>query len=233
MSTIIPRKKQPLTGILHFAFCLLPWVFSGCTDTHRENDWKDVFTGTVGEGYGFKLRVGPLQTGLYTGRDDKGLRAGITGDSGGHIANYDYYWLFYGEEHFDGWMDASEPNARRKVVAANAYFPFFVSPEAANPYAKSVVYGDQVYNKLTDGSKNYAYWTQIDFAIGLGDGLRFGFNPGELVDALVGYVGLDLYGDDTTFAEEKEKRASIFEPENPFANEPGVIPEKPPAPANR
>ena len=222
------RAKRVHTGILHSAFCLLPFLIAGCS-THRTNDWKDVCNATVGESYGISVRLGPIRTGLYSGRDDKGLRSGVTGNTTGQIANYDYYWLFYGREHFDGWRDARDPRVRRKVVAAEYFFPCFIIPEAENPYAKSMVYGDQAYNKLTDGSRNYAYWTQLDIAMGLGDGFRLGFNPGELLDALLGYVGIDIYGDDTTWAEERAKLEAPGEVKAPFEDEPPPVRHDPDA----
>jgi hypothetical protein len=36
----------------------------------------------------------------------------------------------------------------------------------------------------------------MELAIGVGLTLRVGFNPGELLDLLVGFASLDLYGDD-------------------------------------
>lgn len=218
--------KRALTGILHYALCLLPFFAAGCTDIHRANDWNDVVTGTVGEGFGVKVRVGPIQTGLYTGNDMAGLRSGVKGNNWGRIANYDYYWLFYGKEHFDGWMDNRTPLARRKVVAAKSFFPCFVRPEAMSPYAKEDIFMGE--KKLTDGSRNHAYWSQIEIAIGLGDSLRLGFNPGELLDAVCGHFGADIYGDDVTADEAQRHRpkASIEET-NPFLMREGTIPIRP------
>ncbi len=43
---------------------------------------------------------------------------------------------------------------------------------------------------------NPARWTQFEVAAGLLGGVRLGFNPGELLDFLLGFFGADLYGDD-------------------------------------
>jgi hypothetical protein len=41
-----------------------------------------------------------------------------------------------------------------------------------------------------------SYFTQIEVTAGLGGGSRLGFNPGELLDFILGWVGFDIYGDD-------------------------------------
>lgn len=220
------RVRRAFGGIMPFALIIFTLGATGCTDVYRENDWKDVVTGTVGEGYGIKVRVGPLQTGLYTGNDMAGLRAGVTGSNWGRIANYDYYWLFYGKEHFDGWTDNRTPIARGKVVAAESFFPCLVRSEALSPYAKEDIFTGEA--KLTDGSKNKAYWTQIDIAFGLGDSLRIGFNPGELLDAVCGHFGADIYGDDVTADEVELRRPKPkLEETNPILSRPGTIPPRP------
>ena len=40
------------------------------------------------------------------------------------------------------------------------------------------------------------FYTQIEVAAGAGGSVRLGFNPGELLDFLFGWLGADLYGDD-------------------------------------
>ena len=45
-------------------------------------------------------------------------------------------------------------------------------------------------------------WTQIDLSVGLIASVRLGFNPGELLDFIMGLAGLDLYGDDLAGSKE-------------------------------
>ncbi len=201
---------RAITGFPHFAFCILPFAFAGCTDTHRANDWADVITATVGDGVGAKARLGPFQTGLYSGNDMAGLRSGETGEHWGRVANYDCYWLVTGREHFDGWIDDRGPVLRHKVVAAESFFPCIVIPEAPHPYRREDFFDARTGGKLTDGSKNHAYWTQFEIALGLSKTVRFGFNPGELLDALLGHLGVDLYDDDNTPEEEAIRRESLL-----------------------
>ena len=40
------------------------------------------------------------------------------------------------------------------------------------------------------------YYTQVEVVIAIIGSLRLGFNPGELLDFLVGWTTLDIYGDD-------------------------------------
>jgi hypothetical protein len=40
------------------------------------------------------------------------------------------------------------------------------------------------------------YWTNIEVSAAFGFGARLGFNPGEMLDFLLGFAGLDLYSDD-------------------------------------
>lgn len=47
--------------------------------------------------------------------------------------------------------------------------------------------------------------TKIEIGASLGLGLRFGFNPGELLDFLLGWTTLDIYNDDLEWKKQKEK----------------------------
>ncbi|MEO0481913.1 MAG: hypothetical protein AAF196_20805 [Planctomycetota bacterium] len=62
---------------------------------------------------------------------------------------------------------------------------------------------DVVADALTQGfeveggaGRSGAYYTDLEVSAGLGYGMRAGVNPGEFLDLLVGFFGLDLYGDD-------------------------------------
>jgi len=52
---------------------------------------------------------------------------------------------------------------------------------------------------------NASYWTQIEAVIGIGGTLRLGFNPGELLDFILGWTTIDIYGDDLEAKKQKEK----------------------------
>jgi hypothetical protein len=48
-----------------------------------------------------------------------------------------------------------------------------------------------------DTETNPAYFTQIEVVGGFGLVLRLGFNPGELLDFVLGWATVDIYGDDS------------------------------------
>ena len=175
-----PFRRRTITALLALlALC------SGCVSPYWQNrcaDAADVFTATVGLGYGATARVGPFHTGLGANFDFYGMEAGEVGElsefysvikGGGWIAEDDCTF-FHG---------CSEINLGPRSVArgkAIAYHPSDV------PF----------WNPPPPESPNPARWTQIEVAAGLLGGIRLGFNPGELLDFIMGFLGLDLYGDD-------------------------------------
>jgi hypothetical protein len=42
----------------------------------------------------------------------------------------------------------------------------------------------------------HPYYTDVRISIGLGPAVTLGANPGELLDFLLGWFGIDIYGDD-------------------------------------
>jgi len=55
-----------------------------------------------------------------------------------------------------------------------------------------------------------AYFTQIEVAAGVIVGVRIGFNPGELLDFIFGWFGIDIYNDDSESRNLKEKSNQAF-----------------------
>jgi hypothetical protein len=55
-------------------------------------------------------------------------------------------------------------------------------------------------SSLNQKNKRFAchspYFTQVEVAAGFGGVARVGFNPGELMDLCLGFVGVDIYDDD-------------------------------------
>ena len=165
-----------VVGFVISAFC------SGCATTgylgDRMRDAGDVFTATVGMGAGAKARVGPVQVGVVGNVDMWGLRGGQWGD----VAWYETYtrdfllpWPSkgsFGEERFAYEAEWDMTNKRGKGFVARAPLPvlgFARQPE---------------------------YYTQIEVVVGVIGSLRLGFNPGELLDFILGWTTLDIYHDD-------------------------------------
>ena len=201
---------------------LLPFIVGGCASSpyaaNRGRDLADVFTLTLGGGSGAKARVGPVQLAIIDHVDLLGLRAGTGFANGedmldnteiyqpwprGSKANYDDFAVrrvfetgqgkvvdvrgedtlidspmyqrrwhdAFGHERFDPGPDSLTAQ-RGKTIAARSPFPFYTA------------------------SDNPAHMTQIEIAGGLGLTIRLGFNPGELIDFILGFTSMDLYGDD-------------------------------------
>lgn len=57
-----------------------------------------------------------------------------------------------------------------------------------------------------------SFFTQIEFGLGAYFGFRLGFNPGELLDLLLGFAGIDLMDDDAPYSDslEEQLRASPY-----------------------
>ena len=75
-------------------------------------------------------------------------------------------------------------------------------------------------------------WTHLEAAAALGVGVRLGFNPGELLDFLLGFFGADLYGDDLARGEMEPHAKSAEFAESPSGGsgaEPPLV-GSPPAP---
>ncbi len=162
---------------------VLVLVSSGCATapyfSQRGRDAADIFTCTVGAGVGAKVRLGPLQAGLLAHTDMFGVRNGTVRQS---VAISGEKW-FSSEACWGAWgYDLSNftdvTTARSKSYHARSYVPFIFLPEA------------------DDNPPPFSYYTQIEAVLALGPGLRLGMNPGELLDFLLGWVTVDLYGDD-------------------------------------
>lgn len=188
---VIVRKAQHrlffiLTGFFIFVFC------SGCSTSSylvdRMHDASDIFTATVGQNYGVKARIGPLRAGLFCGLDYAGLRSGEWGvpfHPKGYEQAIDLELTLFSHETFlpDDLLTARH---RGKLFSSEGIICFSMPDEMLN----------------TSYRQQATYYTQIEAAVGLWGGIRLGFNPGELLDFLLGWATIDLYQDD--LANEKD-----------------------------
>jgi hypothetical protein len=183
---------------------------SGCVSPQgyfrdRWADTKDIFTASVGTGGGARARVGPLNAGLFLNSDLAGLRGGecfrlsdgplIGGDSDAVLL------LFYGDQ-FDlryppvAPAKSTSPRPRYQVVSdtlaeRNKCFRSGIMP-LPSPLT------------LFELPKTPYYYTQLEVAVGVGGTLRLGFNPGEVLDFLLGWTTLDIFRDDREARRERE-----------------------------
>jgi len=173
-------------------------MLQGCASAYwgdRWNDAKDVFTCAVGLGLGAKGRVGPLQAPLIVQSDYCGLRCGEAFAS----PMRDDFWTYVSE--------AGHVVESPLPVYLRDYGTFYSGYETFDPGGLSDVRHKRVRSQgmgpvTYDGDeKNYAFYSQIEATAGALVSVRVGVNPGELVDALVGFTTLDLMGDDVNRGE--------------------------------
>jgi hypothetical protein len=66
---------------------------------------------------------------------------------------------------------------------------------------------DYWFNQDKDHPLLHPFYTQIEVAGGFIATLRVGFNPGELLDFIVGWTTIDLFGDDLGMRRLRKERA--------------------------
>jgi hypothetical protein len=183
---------SPLRFATILLLVVLATVTSGCNPrgyfTDRWADAKDIFTASVGVGVGAKARVGPVHAGwILVYSEYYGLRCGEVGKFTSGATGEMEIMLVLGPFDED-WMCYLEKVERRgerdKSYEASSQIPCVTTHVA----------GSQAH-----------YCTQIEVVAGLGGTLRLGFNPGELLDFLLGWTTLDLYGDDLEARRERER----------------------------
>ena len=177
---------------------------AGCSTAYwsdRGRDAADIFTATVGVGFGARARVGPLHAGLFYGGDKAGLRGGelrsysLRGDDWFSVATMEC--TVFSAEHF-GYAEA-----RGKDYGAFGYpLVSFVCDPKSNDFPP----------RISITSRNGAlhpYYTQIEIEAGLFGGIRLGFNPGELLDFILGWTTIDIFKDDIGAKAEREHEAAL------------------------
>ena len=168
-------------------------LMPGCSSVDRAdrcNDAKDVFTCAVGLGLGAKARVGPLQVPLIVQSDYAGLRCG----EGFASPMRDDFWTYVSE--------AGHVVESPIPVYLLDYDTLYSGYEIFDPGGLAAVRHKRVRSQgmglaTFDGDeRNFGFYSQIEVTVGILFSLRVGVNPGELVDALLGFATVDLYGDD-------------------------------------
>ena len=187
-------RGKALAATLLLATALLA---SGCATYVRDRvaDAGDIFTVTVGTGIGVTAKAGPIHTGLGYGIDLYGLRGGEFGSFAPHAPEDE--WPLSGDiafiiSAFGGFAPHADRAYARGKTFASAYLD---NPEKLLPLVDPPWDWDEEWHSII-----HPQWTQIDLSLGLIASVRVGFNPGELVDFVLGFVGLDLYGDDLSGA---------------------------------
>ncbi|MEO0480039.1 MAG: hypothetical protein AAF196_11200 [Planctomycetota bacterium] len=164
-------------------------VLAGCSGYWR-NRWDDArapFTFAVENSFGAKAQAGPIGAGLFLSFGSAGLRGGALTHSG---SDRDYSRLNDGFEDvwagpigWDSWSPAdAESWARGKRWRSGQSSRWWECVGSARFECQRSLYAP--------------WFTNVEAAVGLFGGLRLGFNVGEFADFLLGFVGVDIYGDD-------------------------------------
>ncbi|MBW7907400.1 MAG: hypothetical protein H3C50_00545 [Kiritimatiellae bacterium] len=168
--------------------------------TDRGRDLADIVAIGAGMGGGAKVRVGPIQTGLFADVQMAALRGGqfpCGNDAYILPSNFDLEALFTGVESFDPKFGRSTAKQRRKSFTAEGHnIPFIM---------------------IVDHPGSPSYYTQIEVAGGLLLNVRLGFNPVELLDFLLGWVAVDIFDDDIEIRKANESNQSPHVPAHKLA----------------
>lgn len=192
------RNNQKLISLSFLLIILLST--SACSSkgywSDRGRDALDIVTVGVGMGVGAKAQLGPLQAGALFEADGYTLR-GSELTSGGLINNGEWQTLAIGEQQFV----TTELDRNKNYSAATTI------DQQTIPF---------IYRLKCPDKAAYWYYTQIEAVLAAGPALRLGFNPGELVDFILGWASVDIMSDDlmsdaAKIADENEFQACSLE----------------------
>jgi hypothetical protein len=171
-------------------------TLAGCATPYmvdRKRDAADIFTAAVGTGVGVKARVGPVAPGIIMHANYAGLQGG------------DAFWGFGRYPGFHGsdgnllLMGGEQGNRSDVCLTRNKCHEAWYLFSLASPFSWEC-------NPPRYGP---AYFTQIEVVVGLGGSVKLGFNPGELLDFLLGWTTLDIFHDDIGLAPIRDHSRNI------------------------
>lgn len=179
----------------------------------RTNDLADIVTASVGVGVGHQVRVGPVIIGLLlTTGDCRDWRYGrIYRHSRSLFVFVDERNERYGMERGKDYNAAGGwgPNA---LFTWACDLPFLMSIDKISEELKYKTFYD---NKKLRPPRNpykmrhpvfHSYYSQIEACAGFLGTVRLGINPGEFLDFLLGWVGVDFFDDDVEMEKIKDSR---------------------------
>lgn len=182
-------------GILWATLLSVPWLL-GCASSgylaDRGDDLADIFTATIGTGVGAKARAGPLSPALYINQNHVGLQDGDFFTGTGKYGT---------ESGFEGILliGGEGGNSSELARERDKYYQAFYLLGIASPAAPC---GELTYPP--------SYFTQLEVAAGVGVTFKLGFNPGELLDFLLGWTTIDMYGDDVRTKSTESKDPEVL-----------------------
>lgn len=193
--------RRVIVGSL--ACLLFMTITTGCASGYwidRGRDAKDVFTCTYGYGAGAKVRVSAVNLGLFANLDARGLRTGKVGPLGTLCdAPFDLILLIRSMERC---TTSHLESDRHKTFVSKGLLGIALAGDGTgkDDLEWEVIFptmrARNIFPKIAFTRSIIPYYTQVEAAAGLGLTLRVGINIGELLDFVLGWTTLDLFGDD-------------------------------------
>ncbi len=188
------RKIVYITILLSIASLLTGCATIGGYFADRGRDAADIVTATVGVGLGAKGRIGPVQTGLLFELPLMGVRGGefsadnplgsmfttsskVSGEAIGITQGDEEFYMVKLDRHKEFYATSID------VGTTKGMFVYKVKDQYCAPY----------------------YYTQIEAVIAIGPSIRIGFNPGELLDFILGWTTIDIFNDDLEARKRRER----------------------------
>ncbi|MDD4871915.1 MAG: hypothetical protein PHR77_15260 [Kiritimatiellae bacterium] len=197
---------------------------TGCASTKgyfidRRHDSADIFTASMSLGGGARARIGPVHAGLIVNLFGGGLRGGEFGSWRGEQGDIECLFMpapacppgLFCHETF-----IPRDDERGKSYEAQSRIPF-ITTDVISPRFAGAMLTDLERKMLKDagvkpdhipGSVPLYYYTQVECQIGVLCVVRLGFNPGELLDFILGWTTIDIFEDDLEAKKQKEEKSN-------------------------
>ncbi len=220
----MPKTAKPCiplsrTWLIICLAAVLP--FSGCSySLHRGRDAVDMITMTLVGGMGITAQIGPVVNGIGANDSLRGIEDGIAYQGRGSSE-----WALILASGKGNLGDLSEwavsSGKRRGIGNREIVSKRHKSYETDRTFG---IFGSKSPKSMLEGAH---FWTKIEIAVSLGVGIKLGTNPGEILDFILGFTTLDVYGDDVDFGS-KDPASEIPQMKNDDLNqEPNPIPTVP------
>lgn len=166
----------------------------GCTSYWQDRwaDAKDPFRVVALEGYGFTAKAGAFESGVASWTSLGGFSQGRVRSAGSEEVDPFYVPLLSGVRGSE--LEDAEHRARGKWKGGVTTLAF----PSCNPFQPASV---------ADNTPPLEAYLDLRAGVALGAGVEVGFHPGEFVDFMLGFVGIDIFGDDLEST--MEDRATI------------------------
>ncbi|OGV37924.1 MAG: hypothetical protein A2X48_01325 [Lentisphaerae bacterium GWF2_49_21] len=153
----------------------------------RIRDGMDVFTFTVNSGLGARARAGPVSAGCEYLLADYGLGGGKVGVIYGGPGSVEFGSLF--------------------DITLMSHERFFVARDSRNKsYESGGIFLISAAETKSSNDIFWPYFTQVEAVAGFGGGIRMGLNLGEMIDFILGWTTIDIYGDDAGIIKEEKTK---------------------------